>query len=82
MDKIFYVTIQRGSRVKVLAGPFATYADAAAQVEPARRHAEHTLFGAHFDGFGVTGATPHPSGALPSCPFNEPLGITPVAVPR
>lgn len=77
MNRIYYVTIQRGLTTKIIAGPFATHDEAAAQVEPARAVAAPRVPGSHFDAFGVTSAVPRPNDTPPVGRFNRALGITP-----
>lgn len=80
MNRIYYVTIQRGLTVKIIAGPFATYKDAAAQAEPARVAATARDPRSHFDGFGVTSGVPRDGDNLPVGRFNNLLGVTPTEV--
>lgn len=77
MNRIYYVTLQRGLTTKIIAGPFATHEDAAAQVEPARAVAAPRVPGTHFDAFGVTSAVPREGDNPPVGRFNRLLGVTP-----
>ena len=77
MNRIYYVTLQRGLTTKIIAGPFATHEDAAAQVEPARAVATTSDPRSHFDAFGVTSAVPREGDNPPVGRFNRILCETP-----
>jgi hypothetical protein len=49
----YYVSMVRGGRYALLAGPFLTHAEALEMVKPARDEAERLDPRSHFDAFGT-----------------------------
>lgn len=80
-DKMFYVTVVRDTQTRLVAGPFTSFSDAHAYVEPARTFLTQRDPRSHFDGFGVTAATTRPGGTVPVGGLNESLGVTPTPPP-
>jgi hypothetical protein len=71
----YYVSLRRGSRTALLAGPFATHTEALAMVERATAEANRIDQWSWFDAFGTCSGprlASNPAGKL-----NEQLGIVP-----
>jgi len=52
-SRAYYVSMIRGKRTALLAGPYDTHAEALANVEPARREASRVDPWSDFDAFGT-----------------------------
>lgn len=59
----YYVSMLRGSRYALMAGPFATHQDALDMVDPVRREADRLDPRCAFDAFGTC--------SLPRSPHNK-----------
>lgn len=76
-SRLFYVTQQRGTKVRILTGPFDSHDRAAEFVEPAREAMEQLDRWSYFDGFGVTSGVPKPGRQAPVGSLNAILGFDP-----
>lgn len=73
----YFVSLRRGERTALLAGPFATHAEALGLVDRATDEANRVDPWAHFDAFG-TCSLPAPSGYVGT--LNRQCGVALVSV--
>lgn len=69
----YYVSLQRGSRTALLAGPFKTHTEAIAMVEPATKLANDLDLWSWFDAYGTCSLPRYPWN--PRDKLNSQLGV-------